>query len=58
MLEIYPVRAALEEVGARAAAPRLAGRVGPLAGELEGMRAAAARSTVAGSSPTTSASTG
>jgi DNA-binding GntR family transcriptional regulator len=41
VLEGYPVRAALEEVGARAAAPRLAGRVGPLAEELEGMRAAA-----------------
>ena len=41
VLEGYPVRAALEEVGARAAAPRLAGRVGPLADELEGMRAAA-----------------
>ena len=42
VLEAYPVRAALEEVGARAAAPRLAGRVEPLAGEVEGMRAAAA----------------
>ncbi len=40
--EIYPVRAALEEVAARAAAPRLDGRVQPLAEELEGMRAAAA----------------
>lgn len=40
--EIYPVRAALEEVAARAAAPRLAGRVELLAEELEGMRAAAA----------------
>src|SRR5436309_8797990 len=40
--EIYPVRAALEEVAARAAAPRLAGRVQPLADEIEGMRAAAA----------------
>ncbi len=40
--EIYPVRAALEEVAARAAAPRLAGHVQPLAEELEGMRAAAA----------------
>ena len=40
--EMYPVRAALEEVAARAAAPRLAGRVQPLADELEGMRAAAA----------------
>jgi DNA-binding GntR family transcriptional regulator len=41
VLEAYPVRAALEEVGARAAAPRLAGRVEPLAGQVEGMRAAA-----------------
>ncbi len=40
--EIYPVRAALEEVAARAAAPRLAGDVEPLAEELEGMRATAA----------------
>ena len=40
--EIYPVRAALEEVAARAAAPRLAGRVQALADEIEGMRAAAA----------------
>jgi DNA-binding GntR family transcriptional regulator len=42
VLEAYPVRAALEEVGARAAAPRLTRRVEPLAGEVEGMRAAAA----------------
>jgi DNA-binding GntR family transcriptional regulator len=40
--ETYPVRAALEEVAARAAAPRLAGRVAPLADEIEGMRGAAA----------------
>jgi DNA-binding GntR family transcriptional regulator len=40
--EIYPVRAALEEVAARAAAPRLAGHVQALAEELGGMRAAAA----------------
>src|SRR6185312_16174717 len=40
--ETYPVRAALEEVAARAAAPRLAGRAGPLADEIAGMRAAAA----------------
>jgi DNA-binding GntR family transcriptional regulator len=39
--EIYPVRAALEEVAARAAAPRLSGQVQDLAEELEGMRAAA-----------------
>jgi DNA-binding GntR family transcriptional regulator len=40
--EGYPVRAALEEVGARAAAPSLAGNVKPLEAELRGMRAAAA----------------
>jgi DNA-binding GntR family transcriptional regulator len=40
--ETYPVRAALEEVAARAAAPALAGRVQPLTDELDGMRAAAA----------------
>jgi DNA-binding GntR family transcriptional regulator len=40
--ETYPVRAALEEVAARAAAPELAGRVQPLADEIDGMRAAAA----------------
>ncbi len=40
--ETYPVRAALEEVAARAAAPRLAGDVRPMADELESMRAAAA----------------
>ncbi len=40
--ETYPVRAALEEVAARAAAPSLAGRAQPLADEIECMRAAAA----------------
>src|SRR5581483_142357 len=40
--EIYPVRAALEEVAARAAAASLAGQAQPLADELEGMRTAAA----------------
>jgi DNA-binding GntR family transcriptional regulator len=40
--ETYPVRAALEEVAARAAGPRLAGDVQALADELAGMRAAAA----------------
>ena len=44
--EIYPVRAALEEVAARAAAPALAGRVEPLQAELEAMRAAARRGDV------------
>ncbi len=39
--EIYPVRAALEELAARAAAPRLAGRIQPLADEVGAMRAAA-----------------
>ena len=37
ILEIYPVRAALEEVAARAAAVRLGGRVAELEGEFEGM---------------------
>jgi DNA-binding GntR family transcriptional regulator len=40
--EAYPVRAALEEVAARAAAARLAGRVESLAAEVQAMRAAAA----------------
>src|SRR4051794_28944753 len=44
VLETYPVRAALEEVAARAAAPRLAGRVEALAEEVDAMRAAAAES--------------
>jgi DNA-binding GntR family transcriptional regulator len=39
--EIYPVRAALEEVAAREAAGRLHGRTEPLAAELAAMRAAA-----------------
>jgi DNA-binding GntR family transcriptional regulator len=39
--EIYPVRAALEEVAARAAAVNLDGDVGALEAEMEGMRAAA-----------------
>ncbi|MBV9363092.1 MAG: GntR family transcriptional regulator, partial [Solirubrobacterales bacterium] len=42
IVEIYPVRAALEEVAAQEAAPRLAGSAGPLAEEIESMRAAAA----------------
>ena len=41
LAEIYPVRAALEEVAAHAAAPVFAGNVAPLTAELEGMRAAA-----------------
>jgi DNA-binding GntR family transcriptional regulator len=40
--EAYPVRAALEEVAARAAATALAGCVEPLAAEVDAMRAAAA----------------
>jgi DNA-binding GntR family transcriptional regulator len=40
--EAYPVRAALEELAARFAAPALAGRGAPLAAEIDGMRAAAA----------------
>jgi DNA-binding GntR family transcriptional regulator len=43
LAEIYPVRAALEEEAARAAAPRLAGDVAPLEAEYEAMRAAADR---------------
>jgi DNA-binding GntR family transcriptional regulator len=42
LAEIYPVRAALEEVAARAAAPVMQGAVGALEAELAGMRAAAA----------------
>lgn len=37
ILEIYPVRAALEEVAARSAAVRLGGRVAELEAEFEGM---------------------
>jgi DNA-binding GntR family transcriptional regulator len=43
LAEIYPVRAALEEVAAREAAVRLDGRVEELARELGAMRAAADR---------------
>jgi DNA-binding GntR family transcriptional regulator len=46
LAEIYPVRAALEEVAGRAAAPVLAGDVKPLAGELDAMRRAARRGDV------------
>jgi DNA-binding GntR family transcriptional regulator len=41
LAEIYPVRAALEEVAARAAAPAMRGAVAVLEAELAGMRAAA-----------------
>jgi DNA-binding GntR family transcriptional regulator len=41
LTEIYPVRAALEEVAARAAAQRLAGKVEALAAELTAMHQAA-----------------
>ena len=41
LTEIYPVRAALEEVAARAAAERLAGNVEALEAELEAMHVAA-----------------
>jgi DNA-binding GntR family transcriptional regulator len=41
LTEIYPVRAALEEVAARAAAERLAGNVEALGAELEAMHVAA-----------------
>lgn len=41
LAEIYPVRAAIEEVAARAAAPRLKGRTAALEAELAAMRQAA-----------------
>jgi DNA-binding GntR family transcriptional regulator len=41
LLEIYPVRAAIEEVAAREAATRLDGDVGALAAEVEAMHQAA-----------------
>jgi DNA-binding GntR family transcriptional regulator len=43
LAEIYPVRAALEEVAAREACARLDGDVAVLEAELDGMRKAAAR---------------
>jgi DNA-binding GntR family transcriptional regulator len=43
IVQVYPVRAALEEVAARAAAVRLGGRVEPLEREIEGMLEAADR---------------
>jgi DNA-binding GntR family transcriptional regulator len=43
LVEVYPVRAALEEVAAKAAAVNLAGDVSTLEAEVEGMRAAARR---------------
>jgi DNA-binding GntR family transcriptional regulator len=46
LAEIYPVRAALEEVAARGATPALAGDVGALRVELDAMRAAARRGDV------------
>jgi DNA-binding GntR family transcriptional regulator len=46
LAEIYPVRAALEEVAARAATPALALDVGPLNAELKAMRKAAKRGDV------------
>jgi DNA-binding GntR family transcriptional regulator len=42
LIEIYPVRAALEELAARLATPRLGGDVDLLERELDAMRAAAA----------------
>jgi DNA-binding GntR family transcriptional regulator len=42
LTEIYPVRAALEEVAAQAAAPHLSGGVAALAAQVEAMREAAA----------------
>jgi DNA-binding GntR family transcriptional regulator len=46
LAEIYPVRAALEEVAARAAATRLDGDVAPLAAQIGAMREAAASADV------------
>lgn len=47
LAEIYPVRAALEEVAGREAAPRItADRIAELEAELDGMRAAAVRGDV------------
>jgi DNA-binding GntR family transcriptional regulator len=43
LVEVYPVRAALEEVAAKAAAVNLAGDVSVLEAELDGMREAAKR---------------
>src|SRR3954454_19133104 len=43
LIEIYPVRAALEEIAAREAATRLDGDVTQLEAELDAMRAAAER---------------
>jgi DNA-binding GntR family transcriptional regulator len=46
LVEVYPVRAALEELAAKLATKRLAGDVGALEREVEAMRAAAARGDV------------
>jgi DNA-binding GntR family transcriptional regulator len=46
LAEIYPVRAALEEVAARGATPALAGDVSALAAEIKSMRKAAERGDV------------
>lgn len=43
LVEVYPVRAVLEELAAREATKRLGGDVGPLEREVEEMRAAAER---------------
>lgn len=43
LLEVFPVRAVLEELAAKEAARRADGDVSPLEAELEGMRAAASR---------------
>lgn len=43
LIEVYPVRAALEELAAKEAAVQLDGDVSTLEGELDAMRAAAAR---------------
>lgn len=48
LVDVYPVRAALEEVAARAAAKKLAGDVSTLEVEVEAMRAAARRDDIQG----------
>jgi DNA-binding GntR family transcriptional regulator len=43
LLDVFPVRAVLEELAAKEAARRAGGDVGPLEAEVEGMRVAASR---------------
>ncbi len=48
LAQIYPIRAAIEEIAAREAAPALAGEVAALEAELDAMRAAAADGDIQG----------